>query len=480
MTPHPRATLLSVARYTPWLPIQAVRRSGGVATGGTEIAMRRTVGLGIVAATVVVLAGVAGAETARGPQPASGPASALGRAVDAVDGAVGGAGDGAVGGAVDRVLGAAAATTGLGETGRIRVGTVERVTRLLTSRPESRTTTLRYPGAQYVKVHFTGRALRPGDRVTVADPAGEEVHHYDARSLADPAGRWAMSVTGDTAVVTVHGGSVEIDRVARGFTPGERDAARDAARRAAARRAAARDGAGPEPAAPGTSGREESVCGGDDKSDAVCYRSADPVAYRRSKAVVRLLINGSQLCTGWRLGPANRIVTNHHCLADSRLSHSTEVWFNYQCAACGGFEVFRPTKVWGGQVLLADRTLDLTVFTVENFAQVAKFGHLELELGRPAAGEEVFIPQHPAGEPTMIAARSDEDRSGTCAVVDPAYNGYAQGSDVSYYCDTEGGSSGSPVLSRRTGRVIALHHFGGCPNSGVRADLIHRRIESLR
>jgi hypothetical protein len=44
--------------------------------------------------------------------------------------------------------------------------------------------------------------------------------------------------------------------------------------------------------------------------------------------------------------------------------------------------------------------------------------------------------------------------------------------DVSYYCDTAGGSSGSPVLSRKTGKVVALHHFGGCPNSGVRADLL--------
>jgi lysyl endopeptidase len=173
------------------------------------------------------------------------------------------------------------------------------------------------------------------------------------------------------------------------------------------------------------------------------------------------------------------VVTNHHCLADSRSAYHTEVWFNYQCAACGGFAVFRPTKVWGSRVLATDRTMDMTVFTVENFAAVAKFGHLELETGRPRSGEHLVIPQNPAGDPTMIAARSDESRSGACAVADPAYDGYGRDTDVSYYCDNEGGSSGSPVLSRRTGRVIALHHFGGCPNSGVRADLIHRRVGNL-
>jgi hypothetical protein len=34
------------------------------------------------------------------------------------------------------------------------------------------------------------------------------------------------------------------------------------------------------------------------------------------------------------------------------------------------------------------------------------------------------------------------------------------------------------VLSRKTNKVVALHHFGGCPNSGVRGDLLLARIRS--
>jgi V8-like Glu-specific endopeptidase len=71
------------------------------------------------------------------------------------------------------------------------------------------------------------------------------------------------------------------------------------------------------------------------------------------------------------------------------------------------------------------------------------------------------------------------EASGNCAVDDPSYNGYDLHTDVSYHCDTEGGSSGSPVISRETNRVIALHHFGGCPNSGVRIDLIYRQVSGL-
>jgi hypothetical protein len=134
--------------------------------------------------------------------------------------------------------------------------------------------------------------------------------------------------------------------------------------------------------------------------------------------------------------------------------------------------------VWGEQVLGTDETLDYTLFTIEDFDQVKKFGYLEFDLRRPARGEELYIPQHPGGDPTMIAMDSDEDANGTCAIDDPAYTGYAKASDVSYLCDTEGGSSGSPVLSKRTDKVLALHHFGGCPNSGVRIDLIHNKIKS--
>jgi hypothetical protein len=254
---------------------------------------------------------------------------------------------------------------------------------------------------------------------------------------------------------------VTVDRVARGFTRMEQE------------------GAEPGQAGrTGHTGREESICGGDQSADAICYKSSDPVAYTRSRAIARLLINGTELCTGWRVGPKNRMLTNNHCFASSADAYQTEVWFNYQCARCGGYDVVRPTKVWGDRVLATNRTYDYTVFTVEQFAEVEKFGYLALDTRRPNRNDELYIPQHPAGEPARIAG-SRGDRAGTCAVADRAYDGYAADSDVSYYCDTQGGSSGSPVLSRATHKVVALHHFGGCPNSGVRGDLILAKIEKL-
>lgn len=344
------------------------------------------------------------------------------------------------------------------------IGTVEQVDTVLGYQPgAARSARFHYPGAEYVKLHLRRPSLLPGDYLTVSDPTGAERHRYQAGD------QWAMSVTGDTAVLTLHRTGagpvppaaaelarlgVVVDRVARGSAPAE-----------------------PPPAARSPAGRSpESVCGRNDSRDAVCYRSRYPAIYRNTKPVARLLIDGVELCTAFRVGTGNRLLTNHHCLASTGQARRTEVWFNYQCSSCGGWGVFRPTKVRGDQVLDTDQVLDFTLFTVDNFAAVEQFGQLELESRPTRSGEELYIPQHPAGQPTRVAINSDRDPAGRCAVANPRAHGYGWYTDVSYYCDTQGGSSGSPVLSRNTHRVVALHHLGGCPNTGVRMDLIQDRI----
>lgn len=357
------------------------------------------------------------------------------------------------------------------QVGREQVGVVEQVDTVLGYLDDLRTVTFHYPGAAYVKVHLYRMLLLPGDYVTVADPERTEVHRYEAASLLGlGSAQWAMSVTGDTAVVELHTPGwdplgaraslarlgVTVDKVARGFAPGEAPAAE-----------------------PVRTGREESICGSNDSRDAVCYRASHPEIYERTKAVARLLINGTQMCTAFRVGPGNRLLTNNHCIDSTRQARRTEVWFNYQCAECGGWATFRPTKVWGDELLATHRVLDFTLFTVDDFAAVQRYGFLELDPRQVAAGEEIYIPQHPAGAPNRVALRSDRDVGGNCVVGNPYAHGYGWYTDMAYFCDTQGGSSGSPVLSRDTHKVIALHHFGGCPNSGVRMDLIHPHIAGL-
>ncbi|GIF09472.1 trypsin-like serine peptidase [Actinoplanes siamensis] len=459
--------------------------------------MRRKTGIVVGACAALMLAGAAGAVTAHGGDGSVGTwhqAPGAPRTPVAADGTLSASALDArssSSGAVSRVVPSAAASrtdespsapaaaprpaqrvleSATVAPGRQRVGELVSVSKLLGYLAGPPKRIFEYPGASYVKVHFDRMALLPGDYLTVSNPDRTESYRYESGR----AKKWAMSITGDTAVVEVHraadplrvrsaidGLGVSVDRVARGFTRTEQARV-------------------PAPALgrPGRTGREESICGNDTSRDAVCYQSSDPVAYIKSKAVARLLINGTELCTGWRAGPKNRMLTNNHCLATSEEAYETEVWFNYQCAKCGGYDVFKPTKVWGDQVVSTDHVLDYTLFSVDGFDSIGQFGYLTLDTSRPAKGTELYVPQHPAGEPTRIAG-ANGDKAGNCAVDNPDYTGYVAHSDVSYFCDTAGGSSGSPVLSRKTNKVVALHHFGGCPNSGVRGDLLATKLRAF-
>ena len=92
------------------------------------------------------------------------------------------------------------------------------------------------------------------------------------------------------------------------------------------------------------------------------------------------------------------------------------------------------------------------------------YGHLGLLNRAPSVDEGIYIIQHPGGNPQQIGY-------GT------VYNTTANSNkDLGYYVDTEGGSSGSPVFADTENKVLGLHHYGGCPNSGVKMDLIYEAI----
>ncbi|GAA5197962.1 hypothetical protein GCM10023322_70330 [Rugosimonospora acidiphila] len=325
---------------------------------------------------------------------------------------------------------------------------------------------LSYPGASYVKVHVK-MLLLPGEYLTVTDRSGGQSARYGAAVID----RWLMSVDGDTAVLTVRGKltHVVVDKIARGFTPAERAAQRkvEQSHRDAAVTAMHRGADG------------QARCATGPAADAACFKGSHPVAYGNSRAVALLLIDGMRLCTAWRVGPDNRMMTDNHCLSTTASARDTEIWFNDECLICGGDTITKPVKVTGDEVLFTDATLDFTLFSVQNFAAVRPFGYLSLDVRDPKPGEQLYVPQHANGDPTVIATGSGPSGSGACEVVSPVANGYAKGTDVSYYCDTSGGSSGSPVISWNSDKVVALHHFGGCPDSGVRIDLIYPKIRSL-
>lgn len=329
----------------------------------------------------------------------------------------------------------------------------------------SRELAIRRPGAAFIKVHFARLALPAGAYVEVVSPDGREAYRYDGTAASrrtlddgdDGVTRFsAISISGEAARVRLvlpagslwgaeHG--VEID----GYMAGD-----------PARLAAAVD--------------PESTCGINERRDVACWQGSHPTEVDRARPVVRLLIGGRSLCTGWRVGATNRLFTNNHCLASDTEVRSTEVWFNYQKTSCNGSEYAGTVKVTGAELLKTDYALDYSLFTVNDFAQIAGFGHLGLEVRPPSLGELIYIPQHGAGNPKELAIESDQNSGGLCQIDVAVTNGRATDSDTGYYCDTIGGSSGSPVLAAASNRVLALHHFGGCENQGVRIDKIWPQV----
>lgn len=336
---------------------------------------------------------------------------------------------------------------------------------------DARQREFRHPGATYIKVHFAEMRLAPGDYVTVADPTGREVHTYHGNPTKGGArpgdsdftrhggnGFAAMSIDGDTAIVTLHktsrasGYGYRVDRFWRGFSEAEVVAQNPSL---------------------------QSVCGTDARRDTICYRTSHPTEYQRSGAVAKLLIGGGGSCTAWRVGNTNRVLTNNHCIATQSAVASSEVQFRYECATCGGNNPGTGTKVSGATMYRTSTggsgALDYTLFSVNNFTAIQQFGTLYLETRAPVTGERIYIPGHGDGRPKRLSIYEDTQGGGLCTVRSANADSY----NMSYSCDTSGGNSGSPVLSANH-KVIALHHLGGCPgNRGARMNLIYNEIRTL-
>jgi V8-like Glu-specific endopeptidase len=318
--------------------------------------------------------------------------------------------------------------------------------------------TITHAEAAFIKIRFDEVALGPRDSLTVASADGGEFHEYGAADVTD-GGLWSLSVEGDSAAVTLHDAadgttaSAHVAEYSRGLT-------------------------GPELESRPSAVPTESICGRDDTRNAVCYRDSDPVAYGASRSVARIIVEGESFCTAWIAGP-DRLLTNNHCFETSADARDTEVQFGYECVRCAGGRTRTPLKVSGARVLATDYKLDFTLFTVADPALIAHLPALPLSAEPVRLHEKIFIPEHPGGLPLRIASESTAEPGGygsRCLVGDERRRGRGIGTDFAYLCDTEGGSSGSPVVSRDTGRVVGLHHFGGCPNQAVRMDLVYPRI----
>jgi V8-like Glu-specific endopeptidase len=147
-------------------------------------------------------------------------------------------------------------------------------------------------------------------------------------------------------------------------------------------------------------------------------------------------------CSGALIAPNLFITANHCALSCSR----TDVWFNYQLT--GG--VLDPTGV-DAYSCIEDvdsngRLTDFLIIRLEG-SPGDLYGYFEMDVRAPVSGEDMVIIGHPGSTRPKKVSLGFTGSSGT--------------SWFYYQADTEGGSSGSPVLSA-DGLYLGTHTNGGC------------------
>ncbi|KAG6613522.1 serine protease V8 [Phytophthora cinnamomi] len=221
-------------------------------------------------------------------------------------------------------------------------------------------------------------------------------------------------------------------------------------------------------------GSKEEICGADNSQEARCY-SGYASAFQASNAVARLLIKkstGSFFCTGWLLGSEGHVITNHHCISTQDHASNTEFEFMAEGSSCGvncasAFACRGNVVASSATLVYADPTLDYALVKLPNNPSW-QYGYLQLRSSGAVMNERIYVPQHPAGWGKRIAMKTD---NGWGTVTSLTMGGCAN-DQVAYYLDTQGGSSGSPVIAWSDNTVVSLHHCGGCPNTAINSYML--------
>lgn len=296
-----------------------------------------------------------------------------------------------------------------------------------------------HSGASYIVPHFAAFALADGDYVVVRSPDGTRSWRYPQHG--NPTSDfWAIRIPGDRAIIDLYsqnhlgGFGYTIDRYAHG------DSAAETRRRI----------------------QEKAICGSDDTDWAPCYSATESTIYEESRAVLRLLINGTRKCTGWLVGSEGHVITNNHCIGSQSEASSTTYEIMAEGATCATDCDNDPMNCTG-VVLATSATLVRTSVNLDYTLlklptnPTPTYGYLQLRQNSAMAGERIYIPQHPQFRGKRIAVESTDSHD---------MSGYAE-LEVSvpqvgfdfwlYYADTEEASSGAPVIAYSDHLVVALH-----------------------
>ena len=235
---------------------------------------------------------------------------------------------------------------------------------------------------------------------------------------------------------------------------------------------------------------QESICGADDAIEAKCAKTNEfGSSYYHSKAVLRISRNGNMLCTGWLVGDQGHIITAYHCLNDAKAATFTfeAMAEGATCAtncrqimACPGRKIHANPVQFVATGGSKENDWTILKLSEKDNQDARKMGLPFFKIRKSGAkeGERIYTAGHPNGNGKRIGFHAP----GGFATILSTF-ARASVDRVTYNVDTNGGASGSPVLSFRDNVVVALATNGGCAenerNSGLSGRWLFKQAENI-
>gem|GEM_PF-4512755 len=225
--------------------------------------------------------------------------------------------------------------------------------------------------------------------------------------------------------------------------------------------------------------KTRAIIGTDQSQLAGCYKTINPQFYRKSRAV----FIADDAGTAWNLAGGPYAITNHHIAGDAG-PVSLSMLYNYQYPGCSSDEPLENTLTINSEsVVIAGNggaddwavlKPDALAYEEAGIRQI--FGTLAINASTNKSAlenEPVFVTGFPGITPKKIASENDDGTA--CKII--------TGGDektLHHNCDTEGGSSGSPLISQKDLMVVGLHRAAvSSYNIAVLGPYLYQQIKQL-
>jgi len=219
------------------------------------------------------------------------------------------------------------------------------------------------------------------------------------------------------------------------------------------------------------------IIGEDERLPYKCYSGTVIGDHSLAAATMKFGSTGS----GSSIGSGNKFMTNWHVLREGENLKNGEIWFNWMHESCDPASPRKePVRLETDNLLAigSSGARDYAIFTIKEFdfknSHIKTlFGGLKIRESKPDLGEAIYIPQYGDGglRPMYIASYHEDGP----ATITTSNNDW-----VKYNADTQGGSSGSPVISVKDNEIVCLHSTAfGKENGGTSPVLLFNEIGDL-